>query len=118
MKEIKLTQGKTTQVDDDIYDKLNKFKWYAQFIKGIWYAYRSVREPKAGVGTRMKAKRIYMHREITGATKRWDIVDHINGNGLNNQRSNLRIVTNSENLKNSYKHRQKYYEKENKTNRV
>jgi hypothetical protein len=44
----------------------------------------------------------YLHRVITGATKGMD-VDHINGDRLDNRRSNLRVCSRSENMKNARK---------------
>lgn len=100
MKRIKLTQGKYAIVDNKDYDLLNQHKWYANKIKGIWYACRGVREPKIKKGVYGKVKRVLMHRVITGAKKRWDIVDHKNHNGLDNRNRNLKITTNSGNLLN------------------
>lgn len=93
MKSISLTKGKFAKVDDEDFEELNKYKWCAGEIKGIWYAYRGKREG-------LIVKRISMHRLIMKAEKRWDIVDHINHDGLDNRKINLRIVTNSENLRN------------------
>lgn len=49
--------------------------------------------------TTIKGKTTYMHRLILGAAAS-EIVDHIDGNPLNNRRSNLRIVTRSQNAAN------------------
>lgn len=86
MKEIQLTQGKCVFVDDEDYEELSIHKWY--FHNG--YAVRAFRENK-------KHKMILMHRIIT-KTPKGLYTDHIDGNGLNNQRSNLRVVTNQQNI--------------------
>lgn len=85
MKKIKLTQGKYTIVDNDDYKNISIFNWSLLNNK---YAYRIV-----------KNKGILMHRFIMNAPKGKD-VDHINHNGLDNRRCNLRICTHSENLAN------------------
>lgn len=105
MREIPLTKGKVAMVDDSDYEFLNQWKWYANEIKGIWYAFRGVRLPKTGFRQYGKVVQVAMHRQLIGTNGRWDIIDHKDGNGLNNQKSNLRICTNSENLRNSKKHR-------------
>ena len=94
MKEIPLTQGRAAIVDDEDYEGLIKNKWHFRDVKSefrIGYACRSVRLEG---GKRI----IMMHRQVMGLG--WDTsiqVDHIDGNGLNNQKSNLRICNNSEN---------------------
>lgn len=90
MKKIPLTQGKFAIVDDADYDWLNQWKWHAVKRGQVWYARRG------------SVPQIYMHRLIMGDPKKMDI-DHINDNGLNNQRCNLRICTHCQNLQNSRK---------------
>lgn len=92
MKKIKLTQGKFTTVDDEDYEDLNKYKWFAHDEDGRWYALRQIR-----VGDKQKV--IRMHRLITLALK-GSYVDHINGDSLDNSKSNLRICTNHQNTTN------------------
>lgn len=93
MKEIPLTKGKVALVDDDDFGWLSQYKWTAKANKnGTWYAWRNV---KGCAG-----KRIYMHREILRVPSNMD-TDHKNGNGLDNQKNNIRVCTTAENLHNS-----------------
>lgn len=94
MKTIFLTKGQFTLVDDDIFEKLNKFKWNAKGSFGKFYAVRMNSADKNG-----KRSTIYMHRVILNCPEGL-CVDHIDGNSLNNQSLNLRIATNSQNCKN------------------
>lgn len=103
MKLIPLTQGKFAQVDNSDYEWLMQWNWSAQLINGIWYAHRGVRLPRTGFRAYGKVIKILMHRQILGLKKRWELGDHEDGNGLNNQRYNLRKATNSQNLRNSRK---------------
>jgi len=98
MKEIKLTQGKVAFVDDEDFDELNQHKWFAQEIKykdgtKQYYAGRNVR---CEIGNK-RQKRVYMHRVILNTD---GLVDHIDSNGLNNQRNNLRSATSGQNVHN------------------
>ena len=88
MKEIKLTQGKVALVDDEDFQYLNQFKWYAHKKHINYYAYSYINN-----------KKILMHRLILKTPNNL-IVDHIDHNGLNNQKSNLRNCTYLENAKN------------------
>lgn len=94
MKKIKLTLGKYTLVDDNIFNFLNKWKWVANNKRKDHY-FNVVRTCYIG-----KKKTIYMHRLILKA-KKGQIIDHINGNALDNRRKNLRFVTPSQNRINS-----------------
>jgi hypothetical protein len=93
-KEIPLTRGKVTIVDDEDYEWLNQWKWDCN-AQG--YARR-------GAGGRKNRIYIRMHRLIIGA-KEGEIVDHINSNKLDNRRENLRIVDAQQNAWNSSAHR-------------
>lgn len=99
MKYIKLTKGEFAIVDDEDFDRLNKFKWYAQKMKHSFYAGRAVRV------TPTKQKSLFMHREILGITDRNIWVDHKDHNGLNNTRENLRICNRSQNTANRKKYK-------------
>jgi len=90
MKKISLTQGKYAIVDDSDYVFLNKNKWFANKIGNTFYAVRT--EGKKG-----NSKTICMHRVIMNTPKGMD-TDHIDGDGLNNQKRNLRICTHSQNI--------------------
>jgi len=94
MKEISLVGGKVTMVDDEDFENLNKFKWYA-CEKHNTYVVRGVLIPKEQRTTKkFKTRLQYMHRDILGCVKGdKKMVDHIDGNPLNNQKSNLRFVT-------------------------
>jgi hypothetical protein len=93
MKTIPLSQGLVAIVDDDDFESLSAHRWYAHCPNGAtWYA---VRNGKVGE----HRKRFYMHRVVLSAPK-GAIVDHIDGNGLRNTKSNLRICTYSENARN------------------
>jgi len=89
MKEIKLTQGKVALVDDADYPSLNQYKWFVVKAPHTYYAYRTNKQHQI----------VRMHRSILDAPDGLEI-DHINGNGLDNRRSNLRFCKHSENLKN------------------
>ena len=91
MKLIALSQGLFTKVDDADFEYLSQWKWSAlvQGRKGClvpkWRAVRVVREGE-------KQRAILMHRVITGADV-GEIVDHDDGDALNNQRGNLIVTT-------------------------
>jgi len=87
---IKLTQGKETIVDDNDYEALSLHKW--QTSNG--YATRCVWDKIA-----RKNRTIYMHRIILSVPIGLE-ADHINGDKLNNKRSNLRICAPRDNKRN------------------
>lgn len=96
MKKIKLSQGKYTLVDDTDYLELSKYKWCVNLKGSHYYAVRNVYPER-----RDKPVMVYMHRAITGAPDdKSFVVDHIDGNTLDNCRSNLRVVTRAVNLAN------------------
>lgn len=95
MKEIELTQNYKAIVDDEDFDYLNQFHWNVRIVSGTQYAKRNI-----NIGQKQTTSN--MHREIMKCPKNM-MVDHINGNGLDNRKENLRICTRSENLMNSNK---------------
>lgn len=98
MKTIPLTQGKFTIVDDEDFESLIKLKW--QYAKRGENGYaRCVMIDKNGAKIKM-----YMHRLIINPDKQ-SVIDHIDMDGLNNQKTNLRICTRQQNLCNNRKHR-------------
>lgn len=94
MKEITLTKGMSTIVDDESFDKFGHLKWHTS-TGG--YAVRRNRIK----GTNKRETK-YLHREIMNCPDGM-VVDHINGNALDNRKCNLRICTNKENFFNSTK---------------
>lgn len=88
MKKIKLIHGGTAIIDDVDYQNVKDIRWYADKHRNKHYA----------TGC-LHSKHIRMHQIIMGKKEGFEI-DHINGDGLDNRRSNLRFVTHSQNLMN------------------
>ena len=86
-------------VDDDMVEHLYRWRWQLD-RKGYAHrnpsAYKLVQRGKKVVRKRT-CKNIKMHRIVAGA-KPGEYVDHVNGNTLDNRRSNLEVVTNVENV--------------------
>lgn len=103
-KEIKLTRGLVAIVDDEDYEELNKYKWHISSSKSskTCYAERfiTIIHQNMKIKQKFKQKCIKMHRVIMNVSSKMQI-DHIDGNGLNNQKSNLRICTNKQNMHNN-----------------
>ena len=98
MKEIQLRSGYVTIVDEADYEYLSLYKWYPQvYICTDGHIYVSVHGYKHTVD--VKRKYLRMHRVILDAPV-GTLVDHIDGNALNNRRTNLRLCTNAQNQQN------------------
>ena len=96
MKEIPLTQGVVVVIDDEDYERVSRYHWCLSENRKTSYAVKHTRLPNG------KKVKFSMHRLITNAPKHLE-VDHKDGNGLNNTRSNLRLVTRSQNMMNKGK---------------
>lgn len=90
---IPLTRGYFAIVDADDYENLRQYKWYVKINNNRCYAYRT--EGK---------KEIAMHRQILNAPPDMHC-DHINHNGLDNRKANLRLCTPQQNSFNQRPHR-------------
>ncbi len=100
-KMIDLGKGLNAIVDDEDFDAVSQFKWYPIRMKRRVYAIRYLEfDRKTG-----NSKMISMHRQLVEAVGL--DVDHIDGDGLNNSRSNLRAATRAQNLWNQPKSRGK-----------
>ena len=96
MKKIPLTQGYKASVDDADYKKLLRWTWSVCILPYTCYAYNN--------------KKVSMHRLLMGMKKGDGLeVDHLDGNGLNNQRKNLEVVTRSENRLRGWARKRKQY---------
>jgi hypothetical protein len=94
--QIQTTNGEAVEVDDSDRVLVENYRWGAYAAGG---------KPKYAVSVSCRdtgAKKVVMHRLIMGA-KPGEIVDHVDGNGLNNRRSNLRLCSLAENSRNKTK---------------
>ena len=104
VREIQLTQGKVALVDDEDYNSLMEFNWFAarqrRRNREVYYAVRSAINTDGRYN-----KQVFMHRIILGLDEE-DLgvkTDHEDGDGLNNQRYNLRRATYGQNNSNRIK---------------
>lgn len=95
MKKILTKKQQVIIVNNDLLPKLKLHKWY---VNANGYAERQVQKA-------YKRKAVYMHHEILGYPPSGKIVDHINGNKLDNRRENLRFITRQQNQFNRKKDR-------------
>ena len=108
MKIIEIFGGYKVQVDDEDYERVSSFgvwrilinhkKNTTKYVRANFKrcSYKEAKER----GIRQYGQ-VLMHRFILGVTEKGIIVDHKDGNGLNNQKENLRIATQQENIRNS-----------------
>ncbi len=96
---IKLTQGYVALIDPEDYERVAVRRWRAKVDERYGLVYAICHVP--GTGRHGKCERL--HRFILGV-KPGQIVDHINGDGLDNRKANLRICTNAQNIRNQRPH--------------
>ena len=96
---IELTQGRVALVDDTDYEWLSQFSWCTRAssggLLGTMYAERRRQVREYTLSKRSGC--VQMHRALLQPPDDLD-VDHINGDGLDNRRCNLRIVSTTENI--------------------
>jgi hypothetical protein len=92
MREIPLTQGKIALVDDEDFEFLSQWKWCADKGRNTFYAARKVRKPDG------KRTTIRIHQVLAELMGFKRVADHIDGNGLNNQKHNLQDLTHKQNI--------------------
>lgn len=90
IRELALSNGYSVIVDECDYEWLSQYRWYAKKNGNKWYAARGTRLPGG------KKPTLWMHRAILEASKGVQ-VDHVDGNSLNNSRSNLRLCSPQQN---------------------
>ena len=94
MKKIELTQGFNALVDREDYIKLSQYKWRLL---------RAASDRKYAIAS-INGKQILMHRFILDS-KKGEMIDHINGSGIDNRKDNLRMCTHSQNMSNRKLHK-------------
>lgn len=109
MKLIQLTKGHFSKVDDEDFNDLIKYKWHVQInhykSRSILYAARSIRDENG------KRQQLFIHQVVLGGKKNGFVSDHIDFDGLNNTRSNLRYLTQRDNLIHSPSREKPFVEK-------
>ena len=83
MKKIKLTRGYVALVDNEDFERVARYKWWALVLPRQIYACST----KPGGG------KIYLHRFIVNETDPKCLVEHLDRNGLNCQKKNLQPKT-------------------------
>jgi len=94
---LRMSQPRYAKVDSDDYYRLRKYEWFAQGGAPNYYAVREV-------GTSKEKRRtvIYLHKEIIDVPDGM-LIDHINHDGMDNRKANLRQATYWQNMYNRRK---------------
>lgn len=102
MREIALTQGQVAIVDEEDYERVSAFKWHAWKAGNsrTYYASRTI--SYVDKGKRIYQK-IFLHRFVMNTEDKSTFVDHVNHEGLDCRKSNLRAATQMQNLWNRRK---------------
>lgn len=95
--QVALSHGLFALVDECDLQTLSEYRWYPYKSYRTYYAVgHKLRPPN-------RLKRVQMHVLIMGKQPKGMLIDHINGNGLDNRRANLRFATPTENSQNQRK---------------
>jgi hypothetical protein len=98
MKTIPLTRGFVAMVDDEDYERLSGLSWHVRICKRALTMYAGTARKQ--INNNKRGSPALMHRIILGLTDPKIKIDHADRNGLNNQRRNLRIATQKQNMAN------------------
>jgi len=101
----------TIIIDTEDWDKVKDYNWilFGDANKSYPYAYTGIYHPNGGwyyrtyKGKEKRERRrtsLYLHHVIMGKPQNGMVIDHINHNGLDNKKENLREVTRSQNMHN------------------
>jgi len=98
MKTIPVSQGRTALIDDEDFEIVSQNKWSLKKSNHdrTEYAHRSIK-------VNGKWTHVSLHRFILNPPSKME-VDHIDGNGLNCQRANMRLCTHKQNMRNMRMH--------------
>lgn len=99
MKLITLTNGNFAKVDDEDYEFLMQWRWRGTKSRSTYYATRE--QTIFGKNRVKKKKTVIMHRVLMDAYDLNVQIDHKDRDGLNNQKTNLRLCTQSQNRANT-----------------
>lgn len=89
-KKLPLSKNKIALVDVEDFERLSKFNWICSSTTSTFYAFRWTPRKQ------YKRNRVYLHQEIMGCK----FIDHVNRNGLDNRKKNLRKCSPSQNQAN------------------
>lgn len=87
--EILLPNGFITIIDDEDFDAVKNYNWRLKKNHDIYYAYAQIEK-----------KRVLMHRFLMNVNDTEILIDHIDNNGLNNRKKNLRLCNQTQNKAN------------------